>query len=468
MWPLIGVLLWTAVAAKLPPGCPPSIRLNGTAGGGQTLLLGARLSPHCNCSQLRVYYQQCRSRNDSCSDETQTQVPNLQDIKCSQNCLRARVTAHLTGWYFAKCCFDNGVCYQKPKDRVWVDAIVYDLWNVSISIEQLPDQPRLSVELTEQHPPSAEFYLPKLFVTLRDARGARIDGGPVDYRPDRRRPGAYVFGQKSPGLAPGLYKVEVKPRDLLEVGGSFKARYLFHNVSGQERPVLGRVAVDTAAGRTLYLALGVPAGLAALLLLAFLNYKFVCGQRGRRWLENIQVGSHKWPLRLPAAAAPVSVLLLHRGCGPGLDQVRAALRAAGIVLLDSGDGAVLNLLQTYTSPAQLLALDEFREARLLFVSGGGGSGSVPDRAYDQVLRYVRNGRLGLDYGRVFTATLGEAAGRELAGLVEGRLFRLPDDVALLAEHMLCARRPAVTRLCSTESRSDLLPAAPAAPRPAPV
>ena len=445
MWPLT-VLLWVPVAAAAAASCQPTIRrLNDTNGGGWTLLLSARLSPSCHCQRLGIRHQPCARLDTPCST---WKVPGLQAVESG-----SQVTVHLAGWYFARCCEDN-LCYSQPEAKVWVDGLNYTTWNVSISAQQIAaDPPQLSVELTRQMDPSTDlnFYLPELVVILRNASNKHeVEAGPIGY-PEGN---SYVFGRNG-SLAPGLYRIEVRPRHL-HCGSSCKARYLLHRVRAPERPSVDQVSADTAVKRTLYLALGVPVGLALVLLAVLVSCRLMDGRRGRRWLENVHGASHKPPPLAPAG--PVSVLLLHRGTGGGLDGLRAALRAAGIVLLDARDPSVLNLMQTYSSPAELLTLETFRDARLLFVGGGDPAGSVLDQVYDSMLRFVRNGRLGLDYGRVYSATLGDVPGDELAGLVEGRLFRLPDDVPTLIEHLLSARRLTVTRLCSAGSRTDLLPA----------
>ena len=456
----LAVLLWAPVAAAVAEeeaGCEPSIqRLNDTSGGGWTLLLGAHLTPSCHCRRHIISHRPCpQSDLDlECGSSSWT-VPGLQKMEFATDRVQSRVTVRLAGWYSVRCCNGNEYsCNSNPEAKIWVDGINYSTWNVSISPQQTAgDSPRLSVQVTRQMDPSTDlqFYLPELFVFLRNATTDNIveNSGRIGY-PENN---SYEFGLNK-SLAPGRYKIEVKPQHF-DCGSSCKVRYLFHSITAPKPPSVGHVTVDTTPRRTLYLSLGVPAGLALVLLAVFISYRL------RRFMGNMHGASHKPPPGQLAPSGPVSVLLLHRGSGGGeLDGLRAALRSAGIILLDARDPSVLNLMQTYSSPAELLALEAFRDARLLFVGGGDGdpAGSVSAQVYDNVLRFVRNGRLGLDYGRVYSATLGDAPGDELAGLVEGRLFRVPDDVPTLIEHLLYTRRPTLERINSTESRTDLLPA----------
>ncbi|KAF0304193.1 hypothetical protein FJT64_023971 [Amphibalanus amphitrite] len=443
--------LTTAVTSE-EPRCKPAIQLNNTSSSGQTLLLRAELEPYTNGSyperHLQLRYQ-ARPRDVQCNHSDGWDIVNgLGSTPEFGNQLEDYHTVHLAGCYQVRCCTKSGgPCYSSPVDQLWVDGINYTLWNVTISAQQVAGT-QLSVEITKQMDPSSEhdFYLPVLRVMLYQVAPIEryVNSGVVEFPGNR----SLVFGRDG-GLSPGPYRIEVRPINTsCGPGGSCQARYLPHNITAPEAPSAGLVVADPTTGRTLHVTLGALAAVLTTSLVVFLCYRF-------RSRKTVPADLQKQPLpAYPPLTESICVFLLHRGGDDAsLVEVRSRLRAAGVVVLDAGSTQVRNLMHTYTSPADLLALELLRNAKLLFVGGGSDR---PDRImaqmYENMLRFVRNGQLGLDYGRVFTATLsGSEDGDELAGLVAGRLFRLPTDGPALVEHIRCAGRPAVERLSSTES-----------------
>ncbi|XP_037072711.1 uncharacterized protein LOC119093806 [Pollicipes pollicipes] len=453
LWLTLAVGLLGAASADNP--CNPRLLVGQRRGGSRNVTVRAPYG--CNCTDMRLQVLQDDgwvAGNGSCSDCSWRDVKKRNRSVVLEADRRVSWTVFYAGRYrpsVGRCTCDPsdeaecaGFIGEVKGAELWVDGMANQTaWNVTVWLTQTASGD-MAVQVRQVVDDEAPYFFRSLRVTMR-SNDTRSKTKAVRCRTADNCE-IVIFNAR-----PGRYEVRVSPMHVISPASGEIVRVITQEVTAHEesRPP---AAPSRQSSKSLYIVLGVVTACAV----AFGILCIVSRSRRDSWANWLPFGDAT--MLAPAAKATGSdaamTLIFHRGLDRlaplPLDHLCSYLTEHGVDVRDFRNRELLGLLHRQPSLHDALGLEPLRGARLLFVSSGAPDEAASSSArplvqqYDSVLRQVRNARLALDYDRVFTVTLGGAAGPALAGLPEGRLFRSPEDLQLLVEHLRApaARPPA--------------------------
>jgi len=356
----------------------------------------------------------------------------------------------------SSCSNTNCLCVGKDEKRslIWEkpDGIpANSVWNASIAPVVLPNSTGMNVSVTKQYfngsANNSKWYFPRLKVRLKCCADRQDCTNPSEIKMLDTRFGKVVNFDQSviDKLDAGCYQVVVSPKSFNCQGASCPKKLKL--AIPFQVPELEKTPTPTSKPRPtqhvwLFVFVGVLCGL---IVSSSVIY---CVYRSRRFAKLPEPSTDVSEMSSSDGADSVTALLVHRGVGAHqqLKDLKDHLGRHGVSVVDCQEKRMLHVLQSM-HVWDVLELVQFRQAKLLFISASSagpvkGNATPRQGIYDSILCQVRNAQLGQDYSRVFSVALDDAAGSELVGLAQGRLFRAQHDLHRLVEHL---RAPASAR-----------------------